>query len=376
MTIRVCVIIDTGIVGGPGKGLFQLIGHLPPREVEITVCNFDRGAVRSRQFIEVARDRGIDLVLFKQRFKLDPAVLKQARELVADREFDLVQTHGYKANVIGRGLRRKAGLPWLCVMHGWTAEGWRMRVNNAIDRWLLKRADHVIAVSPPLFEVAKQLRGRRPCTQILNAIELPENVVPLPCGKGDCISLGVFGRMSPEKGHSLLLDALAAARDDMPPFRVLLAGDGQEEQRLRAQCRRLGLEDQVRFLGYQQEMTSLYEEIDLLVLPSLSEGLPNVALEAMSHGRPVLATRVGAVPEVIEDGGNGWLVAPGSASSLADKLRAISQRPTELARYGERARASLHPKFSPAERARKFLGVYEQMSVRPAENRSGGPATS
>lgn len=357
--------MDTGIVGGPGKGLFQLLRHMPAEAAQFTVCNFDRGKSRSREFIDVARRAGVDLVLFTQKFKLDPGVLKQARQLVEERGFDLVQTHGYKANVIGNGLRRRLGLPWLCVMHGWTAEGWRMRVNNAIDRRLIRRADHVIAVSPPLFEVAQRLRGAAACTQILNAVELPEQIEPLPGREGRPLTLGVFGRMSPEKGHQVLLDALALAKDELPDIKVLFAGDGQEEQALRARSQRLGLDSMVHFLGYQSDMTPLYHGIDLLVLPSLSEGLPNVALEAMSHGRPVLATKVGAVPEVLEDGVTGWLVTPGSVTALAGKLRDVCSRSEDLAGFGIRARASLHPKFSASERAQRFLGIYEQMTDRP-----------
>src|SRR5438876_3041850 len=138
--------------------------------------------------------------------------------------------------------------------------------------------------------------------------------------------VGVIGRLSLEKGVDVFLDACAVLARKGLAFSALVAGDGDERARLEARCRGLGLQSCVRFLGQVYNVDVLYRNLDLLVLPSRSEGLPNTMLEAMQADVPVVATTVGAVPDVVGTSSAARLVAPGSAATLADAIeRALTQ---------------------------------------------------
>ena len=228
----------------------------------------------------------------------------------------------------------------------------------------------IVAVSTELCERAVEICGnRRKVHFIANAIDADDlqdhgGAAALssrlaPSGE---IVIGVFGRLSPEKGQALLLDAYAAVRQQLPPSRLLVVGDGVLRAPLEAQAGRLGLADAVVFEGYQSGMRDYFGAVDLLALPSYREGLPNVVLEAFQYGVPVLSAAVGAVPSLVEDGESGWLFPAGDEQALRERLvRAlVTDRPRWLA-ITQHARSSLYPRFCPKERAKRFLSLYQEL---------------
>jgi glycosyltransferase involved in cell wall biosynthesis len=142
----------------------------------------------------------------------------------------------------------------------------------------------------------------------------------------------VVGRLIPIKGHDVLLRALAVAREQLPDLTLELAGDGPLEPELRASVTRLGLDDAVAFLGRVALAGPVFERAEVVVVPSFGEGFGLVALEAMERGRPVVASDVGGLPEIVDDGRTGVLVPSGDADALAEAIVSVA---------GDRARAAL-----------------------------------
>jgi glycosyltransferase involved in cell wall biosynthesis len=176
--------------------------------------------------------------------------------------------------------------------------------------------------------------------------------------------VAVVGRLSPEKGHSYFVEAMAQVARAIPGAQGLIVGDGQEEERLRAKVATMELGPAICFAGYRRDMDRIYSAIDLLVLPSLSEGLPNVALEAMAHGCPVVGTRVGGVPEAVEDGVSGLLVAPADGHALAQATVTLLRNPARRASMGAAARERVERSFSVRARAARILSVYSDVLQR------------
>jgi glycosyltransferase involved in cell wall biosynthesis len=177
----------------------------------------------------------------------------------------------------------------------------------------------------------------------------------------EALVIGIVGRLSPEKGHRLFLRALAAARRQNPRLRGLIVGDGQEMNALRTTANCLGLGDACAFIGHVGNPASYYRAMDILAMPSFTEGMPNAALEGMFMGLPLIATRVGGIPEVVVDDETGLLIPPGHENSLADamlSLAASKERREAMGRAGvERIRNS----FSPQIRASRILGIYNEL---------------
>ncbi len=183
---------------------------------------------------------------------------------------------------------------------------------------------------------------------------------PRPAGNSDLV-LGVAGRLIPLKDIGNLLRAAAALQAEFPLLRIEIAGSGPERANLEADVGRFGLSGKVKFLGWVDEMQSALRRWDVLVLPSLEEGFPLAALEAMAAGLPVVASSVGGVPELVVDGETGWLVPPADAQSLASRLRALLRDPEQRRKMGSAGRDRVRKQFSLTMMTQAFSQLYDEL---------------
>lgn len=182
-----------------------------------------------------------------------------------------------------------------------------------------------------------------------------------------------IGRLSPEKGQALLVDAAARLRERGVGVEILLVGDGPSRGEIERRARTLGVEDAIRLLGWQgsAEVRRLISECRAVVLPSFAEGIPVVAMEALALRRPVIATYVGGVPELVVPGESGWLVPAGSVDALADAMgEAVLAPAATLARMGERGRQRVQERHALAVETRKLSDLLER-HVHARETHSG-----
>jgi glycosyltransferase involved in cell wall biosynthesis len=187
----------------------------------------------------------------------------------------------------------------------------------------------------------------------------PYLAVPARCPR-DQIVFGFAGRMAPEKNHHVLLKAFALARRKYSNIRLRLLGSGKLEPELRELSRDLELDDVVEFRGFGHDVPGFLADLDVYVLPSLFEALPMSLLEAIASGLPVVATKVGAVPQVVERTNSGWLCAPDSAESLlAGMESAIAS--SNLRERGELARQRVVQQYSSARMASDYERLYEEV---------------
>ncbi|MEO2048025.1 MAG: glycosyltransferase family 4 protein [Pirellulales bacterium] len=368
--MKVMIIIDTVYLSGPGKGVLQLLQHDKSQQYTYIVCAFNYRNPKSTQFIDSARAAGHDVRLLTQRFRFDPKAIFEALIIARSEQVNLLQTHGYKGHVIALVLSKKLSIPWFAMTHGWTWQDKKVLLYNKFERWLLKRADIAATVSSPLFQEIKKLRGPEYDTRLIfNSVD--EKQISGDIG-GEAIReqynissekmlLGVFGRMSPEKGVLLMLEAFRELNRQLPDVQLIYVGVGPQRTALEKVIADFNLTDRVILAGHQVKMRDYYEAIDLLIIPSLSEGLPNVLLEAMVLGVPVISTSVGAIPEVIQHGQNGWLVPPDNTDALAEQLVSVLKVPEKMRQIGIAGQESIYPRFIPSERACKFKSIYSKL---------------
>lgn len=332
--LRVAAVIDALTVSGPARQLAAVAQYLAPHGIEICVVTFLRHGRREAPFVDFMRSSGVSVTVLPDAGPADVALIWRVRRALAEYRPDVVQTHGYRPTAIAFALKRLgASWPWLAFFHGETFENRKVRFYNWLDRQLLPSADKLVVMSDAQRQRFAALQSR--VSVVHNAaipvIEDPSAVerarATLSACRGGRPVLGIVGRLSPEKGVDVLLDAAAMLVRRGMDFTVIVAGDGPERTRLESHRARLGLDERVRFVGALDAVSPVYEALDLLVIPSLSEGLPNVLLEALRFGVPVVATTVGAIPEVVGSSRAAVLVPPGSAESLADGIvRALDGR--------------------------------------------------
>jgi glycosyltransferase involved in cell wall biosynthesis len=163
------------------------------------------------------------------------------------------------------------------------------------------------------------------------------------------------------KGIEYLLRALAELRREFPTLRVEIAGTGPHHEKLKAAAADAGMTEHVRFLGWIDDLASVFSRWDVFVMPSLEEGFPIAALDAMAAGLPVVATDVGGVPELIEDGKTGRLVPPYDADALASRLRLLLLNPEQRLSMGAAGHARVRDHFSVAPMIESFAQLYDEL---------------
>jgi len=182
--------------------------------------------------------------------------------------------------------------------------------------------------------------------------------------------VGAVGRLSVEKGHRYLLDAAPVLAPRIPHLRIVLLGEGRERPQLERQTARLGVQEQVLFAGFRSDVQSWIQACDVIVNPSLTEGMPNAVLEAMALGTPVVATAVGGVPDLITDQESGLLVVPGDPPALAGAVYSLWADSSLALRLAKNAQARVRD-YSPEEQSRLLLDLYAKVLGLP-QGPSGG----
>lgn len=243
--------------------------------------------------------------------------------------------------------------------------------HQTIERWIVKRAKKVILLSRSLIPAAEELRveqsrmavipsGMDPLLFSSERPEVKEKAQHLKdeLNLNDSIVLGYLGRLTPVKGLEVLFSAVKRIQNDYPKLTILVVGDGASRNNLEAVASKL--KARTIFVGWKQDTAPYYSLMDIFVLPSFSEGLANVLLEAMAMEKAVVATEVGGNPDVVSNGENGFLVPAGDSESMASALRQLIEDEGLRKQIGEQNRQKIEEHFSWAATAKRIETVYSE----------------
>jgi glycosyltransferase involved in cell wall biosynthesis len=367
--LRLVHLTSSRFFGGPERQMLGLAKALP-NDCQTIFASFSEGG-RCEAFLDLVRNAGF----VGRRLLRDTPHLFAARKEIAAliRKFraDLLLCHGYKADLVGRPAARLVGIPVVAVSRGWTGESFKVRWYDRIDRLFLHRMDRVVCVSErqaekvraagvPDLKVRVIRNAARP-----DAFRRPDPVMrrhmeSLFPSSGSRIVL-MAGRLSPDKGVHVLIDAIPAVLAQAPDARFILCGDGVQRPELERQVGSLRLNDVVVFAGFRNDLDSWMPNADLFVLPSFTEGLPNVLLEAHACGVPVVATAVGGTPELVVDGETGLLVPPGDSAALAAGMTQLLRDDFRRRQMGRSAQNRVREQFTFEVQARGYLELFEEL---------------
>jgi len=315
-----------------------------------------------------ARARGLEVEIVHCSGRLDWRAVVAIRRLMTEYQVDVLHTHGYKADIYGNfaSWSRRVGLIATC--HNWPHPAWSMQAYAALDRFFLRTFDRVVVLSEA---VAGALRNsglpEDKLQAIANGVDVErfrEAQPSLKSGssKANESLVGFVGRLVPGKGADILLRAAPRVFSRHPNSRFVLVGDGPLRQELESLAERLGVADRVLFTGLREDMPQIYASIDLLVLPSLCEAMPMCVLEAMAAGKPVIATRVGAVPQLIDQDETGVLIEPGDVAGLSSAVLQLLDDPERARCLGAKGQARTIEQFSADSMARQYLQLYSEIT--------------
>jgi glycosyltransferase involved in cell wall biosynthesis len=182
--------------------------------------------------------------------------------------------------------------------------------------------------------------------------------------------IGAVGRLTEQKGFDYLLEAFARVRDNVNEAHLVIAGDGERRHALESKARLLNIADAVHFLGWRNDVPSIMIDLDALIVPSLWEGFGLVTLEAMALSKPIVASNVSALPEIISHNETGLLVPPADSAALADSILNLLRDPEKAKTFGPRGRARLEKEFTIQRMAQRHVVVYKEAASRVPEFRA------
>jgi len=288
---------------------------------------------------------------------------------------DLVHCHSVIATLCAGPAACMSGKqPIIETCHGrefWREEK-RIKGNFWLDRQASRFVDRFIAVSHATERHLRESKGisGSKIVVIHNGRDLeslqppkPEEMAEARAGLGlrNEQMLLLLGRLAAEKGHALLLDALKMLGPRLPPLIAMFAGAGPLEGELKSMCEAGGLSDKVRFLGYRGDLQPLLAAADLVVLPSISEGLPLAAVEALAAARPIVATEVGGTSEVVLNGETGLLIPPRDPAALAAAIHRVLSDPVLAFRLGANGRRFVERHFDVRVQIRRTIALYDDL---------------
>ena len=370
--------VVTGPGGGPEKTILNSGAHVDRDRYRLLVAYMHNRGDTAYDLTERAAVMGAAFFDLVERSAFDPGMVLRVARLVRDHDVRILHGHDYKSDLLGLAVRRLTGCQLVTTIHGWVRRTRRERLYVSLDQWAIRRYQRVLAVSQRMAAQLVELRVPATAIRVVhNAIDAED------FSRGDAAGtlkseLGLsattrlitaVGRLSPEKALDRLIRAVAALADGGHPVHVALVGEGDQRPALEALARTLRVQDRVHLLGHRAPVKPLYPGMDLLCLPSLTEGLPNAVLEAQAMEVPVVATDVGGVAELVQDGETGRLVEPDDVSALARAIAEVFEQPEQTARMVQAARRRIEQKFTFQSRMRRMQAIYDELLAEDARRR-------
>jgi glycosyltransferase involved in cell wall biosynthesis len=363
--VRLLLVVDSLEVGGAERHVVDLAVALGREGYEVTVaCSIGGGLSEPLEEANVPVRPLLDK-LVKRRVSV--AFARELRRLIREERFDLVHAHIYASAAAAAIAVLGTGVPLVVTEH--TEALWQGRRDRWASRRVYRRAEHIIAVSSAIRRrlIERDAVPPERITAIHNAVipasGAPPGALPDDLRAGPLV--GVVARLQPEKGVADFLKAATRVSASLPESRFLVAGDGPLREELLALAERLGVGERVRFLGYRADARALIGLLEVLVVPSLTEGAPLIVLEAMAAGIPVVASAVGGIPDQIRHDREGLLVPAGDPAALGETLLELLQDPGRARSLGEAGRRRADSEFSHATMVRRIEGVYRAALGRP-----------
>ncbi|MBZ0159109.1 glycosyltransferase family 4 protein [Candidatus Methylomirabilis sp.] len=378
--IRVVRVVARLSIGGPTIHVMGLNAGLDPTRFAQSLAtgleNPGEGSMLAEALARGVKPIVVPEIVAEASLKpRDITALLKLYRLIRQERPHIVHTHTAKAGFLGRLAARLAGVPVIIhTYHGHILHGYY----GPLTTGLLRTMERMLArITHCIIAVSEQVKGDLIAYGVapsgkIRVIPLGLELDPfLGCAvyKGEfrreldlddnARLVGIVGRIVPIKNHRLFLQAAALVIASEPAARFVIVGDGALRLEMEQQARALGIADRVLFTGWRRDLPRIYADLDVLTVSSNNEGTPVSVIEAMAAGCPVVATRVGGLPDLITDGETGFLVPPSDAQALAAAILRVLRDPETAGRMGRTARASVQQRFT----MKRLISDMEQLYI-------------
>lgn len=363
--------VVTGNGGGPEKTILNSPRYLTPFGID-SACLFMRppndpgfAALESK-----AATSGAEIIGVDDTGPFDKNVVKQCIRICRERKVDIWHAHDYKSNALGWLVKRFHDMQLVTTAHGWVRFTAKTPLYYWIDRLSMKRYDQVVCVSQDLHDRCLGFGIPEDRLSLIDngiVVNDYDTSPPTPQERqrfgfdSDYIVLGACGRLSEEKGFDLLIRAVGQLVRSGHKVGLIIAGEGHLREELQKQIDERQLTNHIVLSGFLKDPRELYRAIDIFVLSSLREGLPNVVLEAMASKRAVVTTNCNGIPRLVTNGENGIVVDCDNEDQLYRGIRSYIESPQQATEFAAAGRKTVEEKFNFEHRMAKMVGVYRSL---------------
>jgi glycosyltransferase involved in cell wall biosynthesis len=352
--------------GGAENIILSICRNLDPQRFRLSILSTFPDRYENSFLAAAAQRLGIPHDTLRYSHRFSPATVRDFLRHLQRHRIDIVHAHGYRENILAGFAVVFKNVAAVSTTHGWIADIGRKN----LDLWALRPLHRILAVSPSIEqEILAAGINRSKVVLLANAVDVTQfrkqaadRALREKFGiqNGEFV-IGTAARLSPEKAIEDLVRAVHVVAKRCSHIKCLIAGDGPSREALEKLVADLGLKNIVRFAGYQEDVAAFYNAIDLYASPSLQEEMPKSILEAAASEKPIVATAVGGVPQIIKPGETGVLVPSGQPQRLAEEIVKLVQTPALGERYGKQARLLVSANFSETEAMKKLEKIYEEV---------------
>ena len=372
MKKKIAHLISTNFYGGPEKQIVEHIKILNKKKYTGMVISFIENNSRNEILDHAERNAILSCgIATSQPFDLK--ALYKLINYLKENNVNLVCSHGYKSTVMGYLVKKMTGLPVIGFSRGFTSENSKVAFYEMLDRKALKHLDGIISVSKSQKDKLEKygvLHNRN--WIVYNAVstdnhfsinfsEIKKSIFEKLNLPKKARLIVTAGRISPEKGHKFLVDAIPMVITKYPDAHFIFCGDGGWMNELIRQAEQLHIQQNCHFVGFRRDLPDIFRIMEFQVLPSLTEGLPNVVLEGFACSKTVVATAVGGVPEIVVDRKNGILVPPGDSEKLANAIVKLLDNPESSRKMGMEGYYTVRSDYTFEKQTDKLIDIYQDI---------------
>jgi glycosyltransferase involved in cell wall biosynthesis len=369
----VVLLTSSRFVGSVERQMLGLASALPDA-YQCVFVSFSEGG-RCQDFLEEAKQQGFAALSLRHDTPRLLAASIEITSLLQQLKPAILCCHGYKTNLLGRLASRRLGIPCVAVCHGWTGENAKVKLYESMDRLVLRTMDRVVCVSEAQAGTVRRAGVPASRLSVIRDAVRPERFGEPNASYAELVRrffprqvtrfVAAAGRLSPEKGFADLVAAASVVARSDPSVGFVLFGDGPLRATLSRQIAEYGLQRVFHLAGFHADLDRYLPYFDLTVLPSFTEGLPNIVLESFAAGVPVVATAVGGTPEVVQDGINGYLVKHGHPEQLAERILHALRSKQRGHRMGLAGKERVLNEFSFKVQAQTYQSLFKNLAWRP-----------
>ena len=379
--IKILHIHTMPVISGSGINTYLSMDGMDRQVYEVELACAPGG-----RLIGLVQDSGMEVRIFRNLVQpLSPyrdfRAVMDLFLFLRKNPYHVVHTHNSKAGFVGRLAAAMARVPVIVhTVHGFAFHDqeprWRQVLFLNLERLASRWCQKMIFISQPLLDwgLKERIVPREKTVKIYSGIQL-EHFHPVDREEMNRIRekwklcpeeavIGIVSKLWEGKGHATLIDAVKELTKELKNVRLVIVGEGYLQDELVKQVDRLGLGDRVLFTGFQMDVSEIIATFDVAVLPSFFEGMGRVILEAMAMAKPVVASRVGGIPDLVEDGRNGFLVQPGDVKALAATIKRLLIDKELAGEMGGRGRKMVDEKFNSDIMVRSIEEVYRHLLTR------------